>query len=384
MAAATVGAAVVSVGVWFVPMMADQPGGLSAWMHATRVEATGAARATSVLDHAPGGATNLGTFAGYTTVALAPLALLAVAACFALAVRAIAGRRQPGASEAPAGPRDEVGAWRRPWYQSRAGVLGAALVPAVLLVALVQFAKGGYLLAYLPAAVIALLLPLGALTGTLPSSHHGADGARSGRGAPVWLVVATLGVVAVVVLGAQRFLAGGGVLPASSVRSSGALWLVQPRYQAPYADTRSSIRSADEIDAALTALGPSVHGGRDVVVFDTVDGGASIYRNAGWALPDDRIALVAPGAVQYNELHGGLYYASGDAVRVGPGGSVLLIASPALGGLASLAAAGQALPVATLRPIGDYRVFRIPPGAALLGVQVVSTGGPRPLGTGIS
>jgi hypothetical protein len=383
---ATVGAAVASVCIWFVPMVATQPGGFAAWAHATRIEATGAAQSTSVLDHAPGGATNLGTFAGYTTVALAPLMLAAILAVLVLAGRSLLAGRRSGPSDAPAassaGGADAT--YRRPWYQSRTAVLCAALVPAVLLVALVQFAKGGYLLAYLPAAVILLLLPLGALTGTLPPTGHTRSGSRSRRLSFPWLAVATVGVLVVVALGAQRFLGGDGVLPESWVRSSGSLWLVQPRYQAPYADTRSTIRSADEMDAALATLAPSVRGSRDVIVFDTVDGGASIYRNAGWALPAFRIALVAPGVVQYNQLHGTLYYASGSSVAVAPGGSVFLVASPGLPGLASLAAAGDARPVTTPRPIGYYRVFEIPAGASLLGVRVVSTPGPRPLGTGIA
>jgi hypothetical protein len=377
---ATLGSAIVSVGVWLVPMVADQPGGLSAWVHATHIEATGAAQSSSVLDHAPGGATNLGTFAGYTVVALVPLVVLALVACAVLAWRRVAGRSGAASHSPPAADTGED----RPWYQSRAAVLGAALAPAVLLVALVQFAKGGYLLAYLPAAVIALVLPLGTLTGTMPArSGDDGDAARSGPVAVPWLAFATVGVTAVAVLGAQRFLAGDGVLPAGFARSSNALWLVEPRYQAPYPDTRSTIRTADEIDAALVGIGPSVDGARDVIVFDTVDGGPSIYRNAGWALPADRIALVAPGAVQYNELRGALYYASGSTVEVGPGGSVILVASPALGGLASLAAMGSAVAVPTSRPIGDYRVFKIPPGVSLLGVRVVSKPGPRPLGTGI-
>ena len=352
-------------------------------MHATRIEATGAAQATSVLDHAPGGATNLGTFAGYTTVALAPLALLSLLACVVLGVGAIAARRGAGSSGPPV-DLSVASTERRPWYQARAGIIGAALVPAVLLVALVQFAKGGYLLAYLPAAVILLLLPLGALTGTLPPSGRTRPASPRRRLSLPWLAVATLAVIAVVALGAQRFLGGNGVLPQSWVRSSGSLWLTQPRYQAPYADTRSTIRSSDEIDAALAGLAPSVKSeSGDVIVFDTVDGGASIYRNAGWALPADRIALVGPGAVQYNELRGALYYASGATITVGPGGSVILVASPALSGLASLAATGKARPVATSQPIGGYRVFRVPPGASILGVRIASSAGPRPLGTGI-
>ncbi len=271
----------------------------------------------------------------------------------------------------------------RPWYQSRAAILGAALVPPILLVALVQFAKGGYLLAYLPAAVILLLLPLGALTGTLPPTGPRRQKPAPRRVSLPWLCVATVGVVVVVGLGAQRFLAGVGVLPQSWVGGSGALWLAQPRYQAPYPDTRGTISSTDEIDGALSGLAPSVRSSSDVIVFDTVDGGASIYRNAGWALPSDRIALIAPGDVQYNELHGALYYASGSVVSVGPGGSVFLVASPALTGLASLASSGDAQPVAVPLPIGHYLVFKIPPGASLLGVRVVSTAGRRPLGTGI-
>ena len=276
----------------------------------------------------------------------------------------------------PRGRRTDGGV---PGTSRGTSVLGAALVPPVLVVALVQFAKGGYLLAYLPAAVIALLLPLGALTGTLP----GRDGEACGRRSVPWLVVATVGVVAVVALGAQRFLGGDGVLPESWLRNSGALWLLQPRYQAPYTDTRSTIRSTDSIDAALVGLGPVVHACRDVIVFDTVDGGGSIYRNAGWALPSDRIALIAPDALQYNQLHGSLYYASGTTVAVGPAGSVFLVASPALPGLAGLARAGEARAVATPEPIGGYRVFELPPGVSVLGVRIVATSGARPLGSGI-
>jgi hypothetical protein len=380
--AATVGATVAAVAVWFVPMILEQPGGFSTWAHATRIEANGAAQATSVLDHAPGGTTNLGTFAGTSVVALAPVALLALLAGAALLVRwAVRSRSSSIGQASVTGPDPDHGpaAQYRPWYQSRAAILGAALVPAVLLVALVQFAKSGYLLAYLPAAVIALLLPVGALTGTLPRG----PGVRGTPSVP-WSVLATLGVIAVVALGAQRFLGGDGVLPASWTRNSGALWLVQPRYQAPYAATRAAIRTADSIDAALIGLGPVVHSSRDVIVFDTTDGGGAIYRNAGWSLPSDRVALIVPGMLQYNELHGALYYASGSTIAVGPGGSVYLVASPGLAGLSTLAAEGSAQLVPTPEPIGYYRVFRVLPGASLLGVHIVTKAGPRPLGTGIA
>jgi len=373
----TVGVGAAAVAVWLLPMAAEQPGGLSAWIRATRSEAAGAARATSVLDHAAGGPTNLGTFAAYTVMALAPLALLAVLAGLALVIRHAVGRGRAEGSGAPTEGATAPGAeerWERPWYQSRGAILAAAIVPPVLVVSLVEFAKGGYLLTYLPGAVIALLLPLAALNRRADRSD--------GRALP-WVAVTSAGVVLVAALGTQRFVSGQGVLPQRLLQSSGRLWLLQPRYQAPYADTRATIRTTDATDEALRGLAPLLRSRTDVVVFNALDGGAAIYRNAGWELPAYRVSLIGPGQVVYNQLHGALYYASGDTVQVGPSGSVLLVASPALPGLASLVATGQAVPVSTPRPVGGFRLWRVLPGASVLGVRVVAGAGPRPLGTGI-
>ena len=297
-------------------MSLSQPGGFSAWIRATRSEAAGAAHATSVFEHGAAGSTNLGTFAGYTVVALAPLALLALLAGLALGVRTLARSAAAGrgirtvTDPGPAPDTRDRGSTTittRPWYQGRTAILGAAIVPPVLLVALVEFAKGGYLLAYLPAAAIALLIPLGLLNGT--SNGAGDTEGRSltpgGRTSPAWLAVTSVGVVVVAALGAQRFLGGNGVLPQRMVASSGSVWLEQPRYQAPYADTRQTIRAADATDIAFRGLAPfRSESDRDVVMFDTIDGGANIYRNAGWALPGDRITLIVPGQVLYNQFQG--------------------------------------------------------------------------------
>jgi len=377
----TVGAGAASVAVWMIPMALQQPGGIGAWIRATRIEATGAAQATSILDHAPGGHLNIGTFAGYTVMALAPLAAVALLAGVALAIRGAVfrlrsheGAQGPAPDQSPeAGPT-----WTRPWYQTKAAILGAAILPPVAIVALVQFAKGGYLLAYLPAAVIALLLPLSALT---RQARRRGSAPRPSR---FWLVATSLAVAGLVALGTQRFLDGNGVLPQRWLKATtGGLWLQQARYQAPYADTRASITGADAIDTALAGLAPSVDPARDVVVFDTVDGGANIYRNAGYALPNVRIALIQPDGVLYNQVHGALYYAKGNSVATAPSGSVILVASPTLPGLAPLVAQGYALPVATPRPIGGYRVWQLLPGTTVLGVHLISRSGPRSLGTGI-
>jgi hypothetical protein len=378
----TVLAGAASVAVWLIPMAVQQPGGLGTWIRATRTEASGAAQATSILDHAAGGHLNIGTFAAYTVVALAPLAALSLLAGVALAVRGVIRRLRAGGSDAdrdsPTRSSEEGSAWSRPLYQSRAATLTAAILPPVAIVSLVQFAKGGYLLAYLPAAVIALLLPVAALTRRVTP-----------RGSPprysrYWLVPTSLAVAALVALGTQRFLDGNGVLPQQWwTASSHGLWVRQARYQAPYTDTRAAIRSADAIDTALIGLGPSVNPARDVVVFDTVDGGANIYRNAGYALPGLRIALIQPDGVLYNQLHGVLYYAKGNTVATAPSGSIFLVASPSMPGLAALTAQGYALPVATPQPIGGYRVWQLLPGTTVLGVRMVSSSGPRPLGGGI-
>jgi hypothetical protein len=376
----TVGAGAAAAAVWLIPMALQQPGGIGTWIRATRTEATGAAQATSILDHAPGGHLNLGTFAGYTVVALAPLAAVAVLAGVALLVRgAVRHLRSADGAEAVPDPEPEAeSSWTRPWYQSKAAILVAAILPPVAIVALIQFAKGGYLLAYFPGAVIALLLPLSALT------RQVGRGRSAPRYSRFWLVPTSLAVAGLVALGAQRFLDGNGVLPQRWLKpTTGGLWLQQARYQAPYADTRASITGADTIDTALAGLAPSVNPARDVVVFDTVDGGANIYRNAGYALPDIRIALIQTGGVLYNQVHGALYYARGNAVATAPSGSVFLVASPTLPGLAPLVAQGYALPVSTPRPIGGYRVWQLLPGTTVLGVHLISRAGPRPLGTGI-
>lgn len=402
--AVTVGAGVLAVAVWFIPMVTEQAGGVTAWVRATRIEAAGALQVTSIFDNAGGGRTNLGTFAAYTALSLGPVAVLAIAAGAVLGVRHLFGSGQAdrhGAAESDqsgsagsairAAPVDvaSVPTWIRPWYQRRATVLAAAIVPPAALVSLVEFAKGGYLLAYLPAAVIALLLPTARLLHRgAPDNQFVAGPHRTSRrpaptGSPMWLALLSLAVVAIVAVGAERFLAGEGVLPLRWLRPSGGLWIQQAQYQAPYADTRSTITTTDAIDAALSDLQASVGGPGDVVVFDSLDGGANYFRNAGWSLPDVRIALVSSGAVLYNEIHGALYYASGATVAAGPSGSVFLVASPTLPGLASLVARGDAISVATPMPIGHYLVWRLLPGSTVIGVRAVSSQGARPLGRGI-
>ena len=399
-AVTAVAAGAVAVAAWFVPMALAQPGGAPMWVQATRAESRGALVSTSVLDHAVGGAVNLGTFAAYTTLALLPLAALALVAGVGLGVRAlvrlvrrpagptgsvptahVASAPARGTPRVPAHRRRRWADWTRPWFQSRTFILVAATVPPMAAVALVAFAKGGYLLACLPGAVIALLLVPGALLRAGPSR----PGVRThpSVGVVVWGVFATVAVGAIAVVGADRFLTAPGLLPARTHYGQQGPWLTQARYQAPYADTRAAIRTADAMDSALVRLGPLVDPRRDVVVIDSVDGGSAFYRNAGWSLPAQRVALIVPGEAVYNELGGSLFYTNRTEVPVAPGGSVYLIAAPSLPGLRQLAGTGLVTRVRSAPRIGDYLVWRIAPGASVLGVRITVTTGPRPLGHGL-
>ena len=389
-----VGLGLAALVAWLVPMALQQPGGISSWARASRAESQGAADATSVLHHAPGSAVNLGTFAAYTTLALLPLVVLTLMALVGLGIRSLlrAVRRSgdgaaPGGHHVPVGPPPAAGPrttgprhrrrpppWERPWYQSRTVVLLAATVPPMAVVALVQFAKGGYLLSYLPGAVIALLLAPAALLRSRPGHRTAAR---------AWGVAATVAVVAIAAFGADRFLFAGGVLPARTQLGTHGLWLTQARYQAPYAQTRTFIRSAERTDRQLAHLGGLVRPGTDVLVIDSLDGGAAFYRQAGTILPGRDIVLVAPGTTDYTEHGASLEYGEHGTVPVAPDGSVYLIASPALPGLGALTRTGQAQLVPGYR-IADYLVWKIRPGAPILGVPVVTTDSPLPPGTGLT
>ncbi len=391
---AAVGLGLVALAAWLVPMALEQPGGITSWAQASRSESQGAFDASSVLHSASGGAVNLGTFAAYTTLALLPLVVLALVAAIGLGVRATvrAIRRTPGGSapdDAPetipprpvaahriSGPRHRrrQRPWVRPWYQSRTVILVAATVPPVAVVALVEFAKSGYLLSYLPGAVIALLLTPAALMRSRPGHRTAAR---------AWGVVATLVVLAFATFGADRFLFAGGVLPVRTQQGTHGLWLTQARFQAPYEQTRAYIGSVDRIDAQLSRLGRLVHPGSDVLVIDSVDGGVAFYRQAGTALPGRDIVLVSPGTTDYLEHGGSLNYSDGRSVPAVPGGSVYLIASPILPGLETLTSTGEAKLIPGYR-IADFLVWSVRPGASILGVPVVTTQGPLPLGTGIT
>jgi hypothetical protein len=243
-----VAAGTASVAVWLVPVLVVQPGGISAWLHATHVQISDAARAGSVFA-APttGVVTNLGRFGGWSLVSLGPVFIVAVAAVIVLAgARLTTG--QPGGNaslriwQTTDEPRATV---ERPRYQSTGAILALALLPPLALVTLGRFTAGGAVLSYLVPATVLLLLPLGRLL------HH-----RSGRLRRSAVLVGTLLVGLLVGLNVQRFVSAPGILPTSVVRHYPGLWISQARYQSPYADTAATIRKADEGHRAAGGQSP--------------------------------------------------------------------------------------------------------------------------------
>jgi hypothetical protein len=369
----TVGAGVASVAVWFVPMVLEQPGGVRVWLHAWRAESAGAVQTSSIFSTGSGAATNVGTFAAYTLLTVGPVLVLAVAAGVALlVVRVVTGRDAGNAALRIW--RDDASATATrpggPWYQTTPAIVAAAVVPPLAIVNLVQFAKGGYTLSYLPAATIVLLVPAVRLI------RHRAPVVRR-----VSMVVATAAVLAVVGINVQRFVGAPGILPASFATAHPGLWISQARYGAPYIDTSATIRAADAADAAIVSLGKVVQPATDVVVTRWEDDGVAHWRAITYALPRVRAALVIGSTVVYQELGGLLYYDRTVTVDVAPGGHAVFLLPRPTPELLALQRAGLAAPT-DLRVVG-LRAWRVAPRARLFGITVTARAGPRPLGHGI-
>jgi hypothetical protein len=355
-------AGAASVAVWLVPLVATQPGGLAAWERATHSETAGALAASSIFENVPGGITNLGAVAALAVLGLGAAAVVGLvgAACLGLeSVSPGAGRRTPAGAGAPA---------RRPWYQGCPVVLAAAVVPQLSVVSLEAFDKPGYMLAYLPTASVALLLPAG----------RAVLGLR-GRARALLAGLLSILVLMGALIGVERFVAGQAVLPESAITHP-SLWLDQPRYGAPYYLTRSYIATTDRQNAAIGRLGTRIDPRRDLLLTPATEGAATTFRRTGWILRDVRVALVASGSLLYQERNGLLYYCRGTTLRVPDGGVVWVLTQPHSPTMTALAASGGAVAAGEA---GGFAVWKVRAGTSLYGVTL-RTGIPaRPLGDGL-
>jgi hypothetical protein len=376
-----------SVAVWFVPMVAAQPGHLSAWTHAVRVEVSDAAHASSVLFSGSAAGSNLGSFGAYSLLSLWPAVVLAVAATAILLGSRLVTHR-PGGDVSRRiwsgfGSRTDLAleAQGRPWYQRSGAILTAAIVPPLAIVTIGRFPAGRAVLSFLPAATVLLLWPLSRLL-----RHRVRSLRLSGA------VVAAVIVTAACALGSLQFLEEPGILPTSLVTEHGAVWMTQSRYGAPYPDTAATIAAADAAGSALKALGHLVSPGRDVLVVAGAGGPppapdaaipdtADCFRLAGAVLPALRIALVGGSTVRYLELDGRLYHDGSSDLEVGPGGRAVILVRGGTAVMEPLETTGEAMPGGL--QVAGFGVWDVKPGTRLFGITVTETSGPRPLGRGI-
>jgi len=360
---ATVAAGVASLAVWFVPVIVIQPGGLHAWLHAVHVQISGAVHSSSIFVAPTGGAlTNIGTFGGWSVVSLGPVVVVGLLALVALAGARIVTRHPAGNIALRIWSTSPLPAHRieRPWYQHAGVILGAAVVPPVALVTLEQFAGGGDVLWYLAPVTVLMLVPVARLL------RHRTPGVRYATG-----VLATVFVAGIVAVNVQRFVAAPAILPASVARDHPGLWISEPRYQAPYSETAESIKAADRNDRSLEQLRSVANPTTDVIVFISTPGGDALYRVLGEELPQFRAALVPP--FRSLELDGLVYSENSETLLVGPGGeAVFLVTASETRALASVGRATR-----TTTSVAGFEVWRVKPGATVLGVTIASLSGPR-------
>lgn len=234
---------------WFVPMLLEQPGGLTAWPLAVSTMFSNAAKLTSLLTSSPQGWTNAARTLAATAVAIGPAL---VVGAIALPICLLRGARPDGSR-----------------HNGRVVlVLLAAAAPGLVFIALTHFGKVGYVLAFVPPLILLSLLPAARITG--------------GGRIVVGVVIAVMAVVNV-----QRFLVAPGVVPLSLVDRDG-LWVAQGRLGAPYPFTRSEIRRVDEASHRYHRLRGVIDPRTEVIVFDFHHSAVN-YRYATYALPEYRM-----------------------------------------------------------------------------------------------
>ena len=267
-------AGAMAVAAWAIPAALEQPGGWQTLRAVNRFMFEIAARQTSVLYGARAEAVreNVGRTLMTTLVAVAP-----VLPVFVLA--AIGRLREPPGNRWPA----------------RMGLLGAAVLPGLLLGALLHFATPGYALAHLPAALLVLLAPAAWL--------H-----------PRLRVAATAAVILFGALGAQRFLVGNGSVPRTVMSHR---WI-------PTSTSLAEIRRLDDGTGRHIELGSELDPSTDVLVF--VEGnGYELFRAMSLFLDRYAVHLVL-GRTDGISTYGRQTWFDEDAqIEVPPGGRAIVV-----------------------------------------------------------
>ena len=324
----------LALGLWLLPMLLEQPGGLRAWRTASDELLRGSVEQTAFYSGTAEVVTrNMTQGATYTTVAFLPAALVALVA----AIQAARRRRRRPTPPAPPGAT-----WVR-----RAGLPALGALPALVFLVVIHFGKAGYLLAVLPAGVLLLLAPA-------------ARSARRGG--------AAVAVVAALVCGLSlgRFLLAPGIVPESLVDAT-PLFLTSSVNGAPYRFTASAMAASDRLTEQQLGLAAAFDPATDVLVWGWLNGGER-YRHATFTLPGFTTSFVRDSQ-HVHTARGGRWRTDPDtSLEVPPGGRAVFVLAHIPPDLEALLAAGSARAV---RLDTGITVWAVEPGATLLGVRVV-------------
>lgn len=277
-AAAVAGAGLAGALAWVVPTLVDQPGGWDRYRAFTEEYVSNTLVRTSVFGGAPrsGVVNNLGQVGGYTLAAVAFLVPVVVVGVL------LAGRRSPRPPLVPA----------------------LAVAGPVAFVVLVHFGKAGYVLSFLPALLVVLLLPASRLRGNR-------------------LAVATVLVLFACATNVQRFATAGGILPAPWADER-SLWFTQQRHGAPYRLTKAEMDVVDRATRDYLPLRQAFDPQRDVLVY-VIGNGGHRFRHAGFTLRDFAIHYVQPGVRHNLSREGVMQYVHDRTVPVPAGGRAVWV-----------------------------------------------------------
>ena len=327
-ALAVVGAGGATLLAWVVPMLLEQPGGLSRYREYSDTYFQNAADRSSILVGAPrnGVINNLAQVTGYTigsVFVLLPVALVALV-LFAIGWRTARAK------------------------QGRVAVLLwlSLLVPFLFFI-VVHFGKGGYVLSYLPAMVLLLLWPASRL-----------------QAAPRAAV--TVLVALACLLDFQRFVAAAGIIPGKLLDKE-SVWFTQQRHGAPYRLTRPTMETTDRETREYLALRREFDPAKDALVYAGWDGGHR-FRHAGWTMPEFTMHLLQPG-LRWTYQVGGVKHLTSDTIApVPPGGRSVWVLDVPLDETKALEAQGR---ITRHTLATGPTVWIAPPGVTMFGVTVV-------------
>jgi hypothetical protein len=192
-----------------------------------------------------------------------------------------------------------VGAWLfirpRPPLRHHFALLLLAAVPGFLVGALVHFGTPGFTLSHLPATLLLALVPAVALQGQ-------------------WRRLATVALVVVAALGAQRFVAGTSVVPRS---------ISENRYL-PGGVTLHEIRRIDSDTRRYVRIRRTLDPERDVLVF-VVGNGFERFRPLSLALPAFAAHLLNGSQDAMTALGDHAWFDDDTQLEVPPGGDAVVL-----------------------------------------------------------